>query len=61
MVSVFKNLTINEIYHRYRMHLIEKLILRKRDTPTSLRTQYQVQNNTHIRINQKVIKKIMMN
>ena len=32
-------------------------ILRKRDPPTSLRTQYQVQNETQIRKNQKIIKK----
>ena len=31
-------------------------MLRKRDPPTSLRTQYQVQNDTQIRKNQKVIK-----
>ena len=30
--------------------------LRKRDPPTSLRTQYQAQNETQIRKNQKVIK-----
>ena len=42
--------------HRYRVHPTEKTMLRKRDPPTSLRTQYQVQNQTHIRKNQKVIK-----
>ena len=31
-------------------------ILQNRDPPTSLRTQYQVQNETQIRRNQKVIK-----
>ena len=31
-------------------------MLRKRDPPTSLRTQYQVQNETQIRKNQKVTK-----
>ena len=41
--------------HRYKIHPREKIILRKRDPPTSLRTQYQVQNNTQIRKNQKVI------
>ena len=29
--------------HRYKNHPTEKIILRKRDPPTSLRTQYQVQ------------------
>ena len=42
--------------HRYRIHPTENIILRLRDPPLSLRTQYQVQNNTQIRRNQKVIK-----
>ena len=42
--------------HRYKIHPSENIILRKRDPPTSLRTQYQVQNETQIRRNQKVIK-----
>ena len=42
--------------HRYKIHPTENIILRKRDPPTSLRTQYQVQNETKIRRNQKVIK-----
>ena len=42
--------------HRYRIHPTENIILRKRDPPNSLRTQYQVQNETQIRRNQKVIK-----
>ena len=42
--------------NRYRIHPTENLILRKRDLPTSLRTQYQIQNETQIRENQKVIK-----
>ena len=42
--------------HRYKIHPTEHFILRKRDLPTSLRTQYQVQNETNIRKNQKVIK-----
>ena len=42
--------------HRYLIHPTENIILRKRDPPTSLKTQYQVQNNTQIRKNQKVIK-----
>ena len=42
--------------HRYKIHPTEKIISRKRDPPTSLRTQYQVQNETQIQKNQKVIK-----
>ena len=42
--------------HRYNIHPTENVILRKRDPPTSLRTQYQVQNETQIRGNQKLIK-----
>ena len=42
--------------NRYKIHPTENIILRKRDPPTSLRTQYQVQNETQIRRNQKVIK-----
>ena len=42
--------------HRYKIHPTEKIILRERDGPKSLRTQYQVQNETQIRRNQKVIK-----
>ena len=42
--------------HRYRIHPTENIILRKRDPPKTLRTQYQVQNDTQIRRNQKVIK-----
>ena len=42
--------------HRYKIHPTENIILRKRDPPTSLRTRYQVQNETLIRKNQKVIK-----
>ena len=41
--------------HRYKIHPTENNILRKRDPPNSLRTQYQVQNETQIRRNQKVI------
>ena len=41
--------------HRYRIHPTENFILRKRNPPTSLRTQYKVQNNTQIRKNQKVV------
>ena len=42
--------------HRYKIHPTEINILRLRDPPTSLRTQYQVQNETQIRRNQKVIR-----
>ena len=42
--------------HRYKIHLTENILIRKRNPPTSLRTQYQVQNETQIRRNQKVIK-----
>ena len=42
--------------HRYKIHPTENIILRKRDPPKSLRTQYQVQNETQIRTNQKVIR-----
>ena len=42
--------------HRYKIHLTENIILGLRDEPKSLRTQYQVQNETQIRKNQKVIK-----
>ena len=42
--------------HRYKIHPTENIILRKRDEPKSLRTQYQVQNETQIRKNPKVIK-----
>ena len=42
--------------HRYKIHPTEKITLRKRASPTSLRTQYQVQNETQIRRIQKVIK-----
>ena len=42
--------------HRYRIHPTENNILRKRDPPQSFRTQYQVQNDTQIRRNQKGIK-----
>ena len=42
--------------HRYKIHPTEIIILRKRDPPNFLRTQYQVQNDTKIRRNQKVIR-----
>ena len=42
--------------HRYNFHPTENIILRLRDEPKSLRTQYQIQNDTKIRRNQEVIK-----
>ena len=42
--------------HPYKIHSTENIILRIRNPPTSLRTQYQVQNHTQIRRNQKVIR-----
>ena len=41
---------------RYKIHPSENIILREREEPKSLRTQYQTINNTKIRRNQKVIK-----
>ena len=41
---------------RFLIHPTENIILRLSDEPKSLRTQYQVQNETQIRRNQKVIK-----
>ena len=41
--------------HRYKIHPTEFIILRKRDPPTSLRVQYQVQNETQTRKIQKII------
>ena len=42
--------------HRYKIHPTENIILRLRDEPKSIRTQYQVENETKIRTNQKVIR-----
>ena len=41
--------------HRYKIHPTENILLRKRDPPNSLRNQYQVQNETQIHKNQKVV------
>ena len=41
---------------RYKIHPTENILLRLRDPPKSIRTQYQVQKDTQIRKNQKVIK-----
>ena len=40
--------------HRYRIHPTENIILRLRDPPRALRTQYQAQNDIQIRMIQKV-------
>ena len=42
--------------HRYEIRPTENITLPKRNPPTFLRTQCQVQNETQIRRNQKVIK-----
>ena len=42
--------------HRYKIHPTENIILRKRDLPLSLRTQYQVQNEAQIRMSRKNVK-----
>ena len=42
--------------HRYKIHPTENIKLGLRDPPTSLRTQNQVQKDTLIRRNQKVIR-----
>ena len=41
--------------HRYKIHPTDNIILRKRDPQSSLRTQYQAQNETQIRKNQKAM------
>ena len=41
---------------RCRIHATEKFIIRKRDPPQSLKTQYQVQNVTKIRKSQRGIR-----
>ena len=61
-VLIFLNKFLNGEYcvevknHRYGILPTEFNTSRKRDPPNSLRTQYQVQNETQIRKNQKVIK-----
>ena len=42
--------------HRYRVHPTEIILLGFQDEPKSLRTEYQLQNETPIRKNQNVIK-----
>ena len=41
---------------RYSIHPSENIILKLREEPKTLRTQYQVQNETHTRKNQKGIR-----
>ena len=41
---------------RYKNHLTENIVLRKRDPPKCLRTHYRVQNETEIGKNQKVLR-----
>ena len=47
--------------HRYKIQKTENIILGERGPPKYLRTQYQVQNESQIRKNQKVKKTITMN
>ena len=56
MKYLYGNYYVEVKDHRYKIHPTENIILRKRDPPTSLRTQYHVQNEIQIRRNQKVIK-----
>ena len=49
------NTTLEKKDLRYKIHPTENKIIRKRDAPTSLRTQYQVQNEIRIRKNRKVV------
>ena len=42
--------------NQYRIHPTENIMLRPREEPKNLGTQYQIQNETEIRKNQKVIK-----
>ena len=43
--------------HRFKIHPKENIILRLRDPPKALRTQYKFQKATQIRKNQKVFRK----
>ena len=56
MKNLFGQYYVEVKDQRYRIHPIEIIILRKQNQPQSLRTQYQVQNDTQIRKNQEVIK-----
>ena len=47
--------------HRYKIHPTENIIIRKRDPPTSLRTQHQVQNEIRLGKTRKSSKTIIMN
>ena len=41
--------------HRYKIHPTENIMSRLREEPKSLRTTYQVQNETQTRKSQKVV------
>ena len=56
MKNLYGNYYVEVKDHRNKIHSIENIIIRKRDPPKSLRTQYQVQNEIQIRRNQKVIR-----
>ena len=43
--------------HRFKIYPSENIILRKGDPPSSLITQYRVQNETQIRRSQKSLQK----
>ena len=47
--------------HRYKNHPTENIILKFRNEPKSLRTQYQVQNETQIRKIRKLLEMITTN
>ena len=47
--------------HRYKIHPTENIIIRKREEPKFLRTQYQVQNETKIGEIRKSSEMIMIN
>ena len=57
-MNIFNGINYVEVKDlRYKTHPTENNIIRERDPPKIPRTQYQVQNNTQIRKNQKVIGK----
>ena len=56
MKSVDGNYYVEVKDQRYRIRPTESNILQKRDPPKSLRTQYQVQNETQTRKLQKVVR-----
>ena len=50
------NITLKKRIIDKKIHPTENVILRERDPPKSLRTQHQVQNETQIRKNKKLVK-----